>query len=98
MAFEQGLRQWYWETMHRRSSPQVQLATDYDTAAAVAEARAVQSQYFADLNYPNAKQKRAFPAYTCLADFAQRQECGNIVEIGAGLSTAVWARYAQSSG
>jgi predicted O-methyltransferase YrrM len=58
----------------------------------------MQTQHYADLNYPNKKQYLAFPSYTCMVDFAERQGCKNILEIGAGLSTAVWADFAKRSG
>ncbi len=56
-------------------------------------ARSLQKSSYADLNYPNKKQYVAFPSYTCMSSFAEREGCKNILEIGTGLSTAMWASY-----
>ena len=69
-----------------------------DNAAAMKNAQVIQAQQFADLNYPGMKQYRAFPSYTCMSDFAEHQGCKSVLEIGAGLSTAVWADFAQRTG
>jgi len=58
----------------------------------------IQTQNYADLNYPSKKQFRAFPSYAFLSSFAERWSCKNILEIGGGLSTAVWADLAQRTG
>jgi hypothetical protein len=62
------------------------------------DARAIQTQTFADLNYPNKKQYAVFPSYVCMAGLAEQWGCKNVLEIGAGSSTAVWARFAQRTG
>ena len=81
--------------MLRMGRPASALTAKFDNVAAMKNARAIQTQFFDDLNYPNRKQYLAFPSYTCMSSFAEQHDCKSILEIGAGLSTAVWANLAQ---
>ncbi len=74
------------------------MAVTFDSIAVMQSARTAQKTLFHDLNYPNEKQYLAFPSYTCMSNFAERNACRNILEIGAGLSTAVWAHMAAQTG
>jgi predicted O-methyltransferase YrrM len=62
------------------------------------EAEAIQSLCYSDLKYPNTNQFLSFRSYVRMANFAYHSGCSNVLEIGAGLSTAVWARYARRTG
>ncbi|GMR17147.1 MAG: hypothetical protein BMS9Abin32_206 [Gammaproteobacteria bacterium] len=84
--------------MQQSTKSQSGFVAGFGAAAAMQDAKAKQAQFYPDLNYPNKKQFVVFPAYTCLVNFAQRQGCKRILEIGAGLSTAVWADYAGRTG
>lgn len=83
---------------HYRSRPPSVLTADFDNAPAMQKARAVQQQCFAGLDSSDEKQGRAFPSYTCMIDFAEQWGCKKVLEIGAGLSTAVWASFAERTG
>lgn len=80
------------------SQPLSALSIKFDSATVMRSARAAQKTVFQDLNYPNKKQYLAFPSYTCMSSFAEQNNCKNILEIGAGLSTAVWATLAEKTG
>jgi len=69
-----------------------------DHAIMLNDARSLQQELFSDLNFTNKNQYRVFPFFAYLCDFATKQGCKSILEIGAGLSTAVWARMAQQTG
>jgi predicted O-methyltransferase YrrM len=62
------------------------------------EAEAIQSLCYSDVNYPSKKQSIIFHSYIRMANIAYHLGCKNILEIGTGLSTAVWARFAQRTG
>ncbi len=70
----------------------------FDASVEMKVARVLQARHFEDLNYPNKGQHQAFPSYTCMVQFAEQNECKRILEIGSGLSTAVWAGFAQRTG
>jgi len=59
---------------------------------------AIQSLVYGDLAYPSPNQKQVFPAYVKMVNLAFHYGCRNVLEIGAGLSTAVWAHYAETTG
>lgn len=80
------------------SKPPSAMAVKFDSVAAMQKATTTQETLYGDLNYPNGKQYLAFPSYTCMSSFAERNSCMNILEIGAGLSTAVWANLAAQTG
>jgi len=80
------------------SKPPSANAVKFDSITVMQSARTAQKAFFDDLNYPNKKQYLAFPSYTCMSSFAKRNDCRNILEIGAGLSTAVWASMAAQTG
>lgn len=94
----QALRHVYESAGSSREGAAVDLAAEFNAAAAMHKARSQQKALFADLNYPNKKQYRAFPSYACMSDFAEQHGCKRILEIGAGLSTAVWASFAARNG
>lgn len=73
-------------------------AVGFGSKTAMQNARAIQAKDYSDLNYPNKKQFVAFPSYTCLSNFAEDRGCNRILEIGAGLSTAVWADFSRRTG
>jgi len=98
MTVKQRLSHLYKEVTDTAAGSQSALTAGCDNVAAMENARAMQIQHYADLNYPNKKQYLAFPSYTCMVDFAEQKGCKNILEIGAGLSTAVWADFAKRSG
>ncbi len=98
MTVRQRVRHLYKEITHGAAGSQSALTTNFDNVAIMKNARVMQTQHFADLNYPNKKQFRAFPSYTCMVDFAEQRGCKTILEIGAGLSTAVWANFAKRTG
>ncbi len=83
---------------HYRSREPSVLTADFDNDAAMKKARSVQEQCFAELDSSDKKQGRAFPSYTCMVDFAEQSGCKSVLEIGAGLSTAVWASFAERTG
>ena len=93
----QGLRQFYQRVTSSGPRPQSALAAKFDSVAVMEKARAAQKALFDDLNYPNKKQYLAFPSYTCMSSFAEQRGLKRILEIGSGLSTAVWARFAQQN-
>ncbi len=84
--------------MHHDANSHSTPVAGLDSMAAMQNAKRIQAQYYPDLNYPNKKQFAAFPSYTCLGNFAELWGCHYILEIGAGLSTAVWADYARRTG
>lgn len=98
MTINQRLKHFYKEITHGAAGLQSALTADFDNLAAMENARAMQTRHYADLNYPNKKQFLAFPSYTCMVDFAEQRGCKAVLEIGAGLSTAVWASLAQRTG
>jgi len=98
MAINQRLRHLYKEITQAAAGSQSALTADFNNVAAMENARAMQARHYADLNYPNKKQFLAFPSYTCMVDFAEQRGCKRVLEIGAGLSTAVWASFAQRTG
>ncbi len=98
MTVKQRLHHLYKELTHGAAGSQSALTRNFDNVAAMENARAMQAQHYADLNYPNKKQFLAFPSYTCMVDFAEQRGCRKVLEIGAGLSTAVWASFAKRSG
>jgi len=97
-VIQQGLNQIYKGIASFGSQPPSALSTKFDSIAAMRSARLAQTTVFGDLNYPNRKQYLAFPSYTCMSSFAEQNNCENILEIGAGLSTAVWANLAARTG
>ena len=98
MTVKQRVRHLYKEITHSAAGSQSALTANFDNVAAMKNARAMQTQHFADLNYPSKKQFVAFPSYTCMVDIAEQRGCKTVLEIGAGLSTAVWADFAKRTG
>lgn len=96
-VFAQRLRQPDPRLTSSGPRPQPVLAAKFDSVAVMEKSRAAQRSLFDDLNYPNKKQYLAFPSYTCMSSFAERRGCKRILEIGSGLSTAVWARFAKEN-
>jgi len=84
--------------MSHLAGRQPESAERRDLMASMKNAKAIQNRHFADLNYPNRKQFSVFPSYVCMANLAEQWRCEDILEIGSGSSTAVWATFAQRSG
>ena len=95
---QHGLNQIYKGITSYGSQRPSALSMKFDSITVMRSARLAQTTVFHDLNYPNKKQYLAFPSYTCMSSFAERNHCKNILEIGAGLSTAVWANLAAKTG
>ena len=58
----------------------------------------VQEKIYGGLQYINQLHKDSFPSFVRLCNFAFNMDCLNILEIGAGVSTAVWAFYSKKTG
>lgn len=96
-VFQRILRHLYEGSKSYDNDPSSALAATFDSASVMEDAREAQKTFFSDLNYPNKHQYLAFPSYTCMSQFAEQKGCKNILEIGAGLSTAVWASLAEKT-
>ncbi len=54
---------------------------------------AIRNYFFSDLNYQNEFNYNAFSTYSTMVNIAFHAECEDILEIGAGISTVLWAEY-----
>src|SRR6476646_10118132 len=66
-------------------------------APGIAE-EAIRALCYPDLRYRNEYYFNSFPVYQRLVNLAFHQGSERILELGAGLSTALWARYAHRTG
>jgi hypothetical protein len=98
MMIEEKLRNFHNKFMHYRSRPESSLTASFDNTTAMNKAREIQAERFSDLNMTDKKQAQSFASYTCMASFAEDAGCRSMLEIGAGLSTAVWAEFAERTG
>lgn len=58
------------------------------------ESQGIRRLSYADLTYTSEKQRRAFLSYVKMVNIAWHHGCTRILELGAGLSTAVWSQLA----
>ncbi len=84
--------------MNHSARSRLELTTRFESIARMKDAKSIQSEFFADLNYPNKEQSSVFPSYACMASLAEQWGCERVLEIGSGSSTAVWATFAQRTG
>jgi len=75
-----------------------QNVSDFPYHVATECSEAIQSLCYNNLNYPSKKQADIFKSYISMANIAYHFSCRNILEIGAGLSTVVWANFARATG
>lgn len=59
---------------------------------------ALQNSFFGDLTYLNQNYFRSFSTYLGIIQFAFYAGCMNVLELGAGLSTLLFASYAKMTG
>jgi predicted O-methyltransferase YrrM len=59
---------------------------------------AIQDTFYPKLSYLNSNYAASLSTYICMIQFALHAHCQRILEIGAGLSTIIFAKYAQVSG
>ena len=78
----------------------LQWATESEVSpiASTGEAGVIQSLCYSDLNYTSTNRFVGFRSYVSMVNIAYHLGCTNVLEIGAGLSTAVWAHFAQRTG
>ncbi|MBD3392528.1 MAG: hypothetical protein GF418_10625, partial [Chitinivibrionales bacterium] len=59
---------------------------------------ALRGLWFGDLKYINETHYKSFPSFLNLAGLAYHAGCREILEIGSGVSTAVWSNYVVRTG
>lgn len=71
--------------------------TCFPFPASTENAEAIQSLCYSELAYPSAKQSVVFRSYVRMVNLAYHAGCRRVLELGAGLSTALWLRFAENT-
>lgn len=97
MKFKRNLKNLR-EYIGRNSSHTRRLEHQLSTITVTDEAEAIERFCYSGLSYINMTHRIGFHSCIKMANYAYHFGCRNILEIGAGVSSALWSRFGEATG